>query len=51
VDDRWDSGDFAADCLGALVYEIKFWIIYYNSEESRLNPTLPSYLILSKTAL
>jgi hypothetical protein len=24
VDDRWDSGDFAADCLGALVYEIKF---------------------------
>lgn len=24
VDDEWDRGDFAADCLGALCYEIRF---------------------------
>jgi hypothetical protein len=24
IDKQWDNGDFAADCLGALVYEIKF---------------------------
>ena len=24
IDDKWDRGDFAADCLGALCYEIKF---------------------------
>lgn len=24
IDERWDSGDFAADCLGAICYEIKF---------------------------
>ena len=24
IDDHWDSGDFAADCAGVLMYEIKF---------------------------
>lgn len=24
MDDHWDSGDFAADCAGVLMYEIKF---------------------------
>ena len=24
IDDHWDGRDFAADCAGALVYEVKF---------------------------
>lgn len=24
VDNEWDSGDFAADCAGVLMYQIKF---------------------------
>ena len=24
TDDHWDSGDFAADCAGVLMYEVKF---------------------------
>ena len=24
IDDRWDGGDFAADCMGVAMYQIKF---------------------------
>ena len=24
IDDEWDSGDFAADCMGVLMYQISF---------------------------
>lgn len=24
IDDHWDGGDFAADCAGVLMYEVKF---------------------------
>lgn len=24
MDDHWDSGDFAADCAGALMYQVRF---------------------------
>lgn len=24
IDDEWDGGDFAADCMGVLIYQISF---------------------------